>query len=100
LICISTSGSSPNVVRASEVARRGELHVLALTGPGGLLPGLADVAIQVPGQNTQHIQEAHLAIAHIICGLVERRLYGSAAARPEETAARAAPAKERHRESR
>lgn len=100
LICISTSGLSPNVVRAAEDARRGKLHVVTLTGPGGVLPGLADVAIQVPGQNTQHIQEAHLAIEHIICGLVERRLYGSDAAQPEEAAGHTAPAKERPRGSR
>ncbi|MGH2373244.1 MAG: D-sedoheptulose-7-phosphate isomerase [bacterium] len=100
LICISTSGASQNVVRAAEDARSGKLHVITLTGPGGVLPGLADVSIRVPSQDTQHIQEAHLAIEHIICGLVERRLHGPDAERPGGAAARTASSKERPRGSR
>ena len=100
LICISTSGTSPNVVRASEDARRGKLHVITLTGPGGVLPGLADVAIRVPSRDTQHVQEAHLAIEHIICGLVERRLHGPDTERRGGAAVHTAPRKERHRGSR
>lgn len=76
LISISTSGASGNVIRASEDARHRRMRIIALTGKGGILPGLADVAIQVPSDDTQHVQEAHLAIEHIICHLVERRLYG------------------------
>lgn len=91
LICISTSGTSLNVVRAAEDARRAKLHVITLTGTGGVLPGFADVAIRVPSDDTQHIQEAHLAIEHIICGLVERRLYGPGAKRAGGAAAQAMP---------
>lgn len=76
---ISTSGNSPNVVRAVRCARASGLRSIALTGEGGLLGSLADVAIAVPTADTQHIQEAHLAIEHLICALVERELFPSQA---------------------
>jgi D-sedoheptulose 7-phosphate isomerase len=79
LLGISTSGNSPNVIRAVRRARSGGLRSIALTGAGGLLASLADVAIAVPSTDTQHIQEAHLAIEHLICWLVERDLFGSLA---------------------
>src|SRR2546425_2445259 len=79
LIGISTSGNSPNVVRAVRVARAAGLHSVVLTGAHGLLAGLADVAISVPSTDTQHIQETHLAIEHLICWLVERDLFPSPA---------------------
>jgi phosphoheptose isomerase len=75
LIGISTSGNSPNVVRAVRLARIGGLQSVVLTGSQGQLAGLADVAILVPSTDTQHIQEAHLAIEHLICWLVERELF-------------------------
>jgi phosphoheptose isomerase len=76
LIGISTSGNSPNVVRAVEVAKKTGLHTVVLTGQGGGLTAIAEVAIAVPSTNTQHIQEAHLTIEHILCYLVERYLFG------------------------
>src|SRR5438445_12440814 len=79
LIGISTSGSSPNVVRAVRYARTAGLRSVVLTGAGGQLKALADVAISVPSTDTQHIQEAHLAIEHLICWFVERDLYSSPA---------------------
>jgi D-sedoheptulose 7-phosphate isomerase len=75
LIGISTSGRSKNVVRAVERAKAGGLAVVVLIGSGGPLSEMADVAIRVPSQVTQHIQESHLAIEHVICHLVERQLY-------------------------
>jgi D-sedoheptulose 7-phosphate isomerase len=75
LLGISTSGGSNNVVRAVEEARRKGLRVITLTGDGGKLAGLADVAIAVPSASTQHIQECHLALEHIICDLVEQQLF-------------------------
>lgn len=75
LICISTSGNSANVILALEAARAGNLRTIALTGAGGRLAGLANVAISVPSESTHHIQETHLAIEHIICDLVERKLF-------------------------
>ena|SRR2546425_1239995 len=79
LIGISTSGSSPNVVRAVGRARSEGLRSVALTGAQGQLASLADVAISVPSTDTQHIQEAHLAIEHLICWLVEHDLFSSPA---------------------
>ena len=79
LIGISTSGNSPNVVRAVRYARTAGLRSVVLTGAGGQLKALADVAISVPSTDTQHIQEAHLAIEHLICWFVERDLYSSPA---------------------
>jgi D-sedoheptulose 7-phosphate isomerase len=79
LIGISTSGSSPNVVRAIRLARSSGLRSVVLTGAGGLLAALADVAISVPSTDTQHIQETHLAIEHLICWFVERDLFSSLA---------------------
>jgi D-sedoheptulose 7-phosphate isomerase len=78
LVGISTSGNSVNVTRAVEAARAGGLHTIALTGQSGRLTTLADVAISVPDADTQHIQEAHLAIEHVICALVERKLFPAA----------------------
>ena len=74
---ISTSGNSVNVIRAVKAAAAAKMRSLVLTGDGGQLPGLADVAISVPSSDTQHIQEAHLTIEHLICELVERQLFRS-----------------------
>src|SRR5437867_1431067 len=82
LIAISTSGNSPNVVRAVRWARAAGLRSVVLTGAQGHLAGLADVAISVPSMDNQHIQETHLAIEHLICWLVERDLFAAAAVVP------------------
>jgi phosphoheptose isomerase len=76
LLGISTSGNSPNVVQAVELARDLGLRSVALTGAGGRLAKLADVTIAVPSDDTQHIQEAHLAVEHLLCMLVEQALFG------------------------
>lgn len=75
LIGISTSGSSRNVLRAVDAARAMEMHTVALTGPMGRLKEIADIAIVVPSESIQHIQEAHLSIEHVLCHLVERDLF-------------------------
>jgi D-sedoheptulose 7-phosphate isomerase len=68
----STSGNSPNVLRAAEAARGKGAKVLALTArDGGALRALADVAIVVPTERTDRAQEVHLAIQHVICELAE-----------------------------
>ncbi len=75
LLGISTSGNSENVVRALTAARARGLRTIAMTGSaGGRMLELADVAIRVPSSNVQHIQEAHVAIGHILCAIVERRM--------------------------
>jgi D-sedoheptulose 7-phosphate isomerase len=76
LLGISTSGNSANVIQAVELARAMGLRCVTLTGAGGRLAKLADVAISVPSEDTQHIQETHLAVEHLLCMLVERALFG------------------------
>jgi D-sedoheptulose 7-phosphate isomerase len=76
LLCISTSGSSANVVRAQEAAQTMGLQTIALVGDGGSLVGAADAAVVVPSTNTGAVQESMLAIEHAICELVEDSLFG------------------------
>jgi D-sedoheptulose 7-phosphate isomerase len=72
LVVHSTSGTSPNVIRAAESARKRGAKVLALTArDGGPLRSLADVAIVIPTERTDRAQELHLAIQHVICEMVE-----------------------------
>jgi len=76
LLGISTSGDSENIVRAFSYARENGIRTIALTGGfKGRMDELADVSIKVPSDNTQNIQESHISIGHIICGLVERGIY-------------------------
>lgn len=72
LICLSTSGNSPNVVKAAERAMIIGLKTIGLTGSkGGALNDYCDLMIRVPSDDTPRIQEAHILIGHIICELVE-----------------------------
>lgn len=75
LLGISTSGSSKNVVAAFKEASARKMESIALIGEGGVLKEAATVCISVPSKNTQHIQESHLAIEHVICEVVERSLF-------------------------
>ena len=85
VVGISTSGESENVVRALEVARRLGATTVALAGrDGGRLAPLGHHAIVVPSHDTPRVQEAHIAIIHILCDLAETAL----AAPLGETAAR------------
>jgi D-sedoheptulose 7-phosphate isomerase len=72
LVGLSTSGNSENVVRAVETARELGLVSIGLTGrSGGKLRQLCDVAVCVPSDETNHIQEMHIAVGHYLCGVVE-----------------------------
>lgn len=82
LMGISTSGNSPNVIRAVEAARKKNMRTIALTGSGGRLAAITDVVIPVPSTDTQYIQETHLAVEHILCELVEFVLFRESGARP------------------
>lgn len=74
-IGISTSGNSPNVVKAVELAREKKIHTIVLTGEGGgKLGSLAEIKIMVPSKDTARIQEAHICVAHCICEMVEENL--------------------------
>jgi D-sedoheptulose 7-phosphate isomerase len=78
LLAISTSGNSPNVIKAVEMAHKKGMKVISfLGGSGGKLKPLVDLPIVIPSHNTQRIQEGHITVAHIICELVEEELYGS-----------------------
>jgi D-sedoheptulose 7-phosphate isomerase len=75
LIIHSTSGDSPNVLRAAESARRIGAKVLAFSARGGgALRDLADLSIVIPTQRTDRAQELHLCIEHAICELIEQEL--------------------------
>lgn len=73
----STSGRSPNLIRATEVARELGLTTVALLArDGGTLRESVDQALVVPTDRVAHAQEIHLAIGHLICSLVEAGLFG------------------------
>ena len=75
LVIHSTSGNSPNVLRAAEAARRKGVQVLSLAArDGGKLRALSDHMIVIPTERTDRAQELHLCIQHVICDLVEERL--------------------------
>ncbi len=77
LIAISTSGRSANVNAAVTAAKERGVQTIALTGKdGGELTRLAHTVIIVPSDNTQRIQEGHITIAHILCDIVEKTLFG------------------------
>ena len=75
LFSISTSGNSPNILRAIEVARERGIHTIGLTGEvGGALRTACDLCLMVPSRSTPRIQEMHITIGHTICELIEARL--------------------------
>ena len=77
VIGISTSGNSPNVILALEVAKQNGMPTVVLTGgTGGKMANLADHTFIVPSQHTPHIQEAHITLCHILCQLVDEELFG------------------------
>ena len=77
LLAISTSGNSGNVIKAVEMAHKKGMKVIGfLGGDGGKLKDNVDLPIIIPSSNVQRIQEGHITIAHIICELVEDKLYG------------------------
>ncbi len=72
----STSGMSPNIMRAFEESRARGLICIGLTGNrGGSMLSLCDYLIEIPSGDTPKIQEGHLVIGHILCGLVERAIF-------------------------
>lgn len=76
LLAISTSGNSPNVLRAVEQAKRLRMKVIALSGKGGgSLARAADLCVTVPSRVSPRIQEVHEAIGHILCSLIEKALF-------------------------
>ena len=77
LVGLSTSGNSSNIVKAFETAREKGVITIAFTGlGGGLLKSLSDYLVNVPSTDTPRIQESHILIGHIICQLVEEKVFG------------------------
>ncbi len=74
---ITTSGASPNVVRALETARARGLQTIALTGnDGGAAGRIAGVHVNVPETVTARVQEAHMTVLHLLCAFVDREVEG------------------------
>ena len=74
---ISTSGNSPNILQAMQTARELGLTTIGFSGKdGGRMKGLCEYNVIVPSDRTANIQEAHLALEHIFCMIVERFTFG------------------------
>ncbi len=78
LIGLSTSGNSANITKAFEVAKEKGIVTIAFTGiTGGQMKSFTDYLINVPSTDTPRIQESHITIGHIICQLVEEKIFAS-----------------------
>ena len=75
LMAISTSGNSPNILKAIEAARQLKIKIIGLTGEsGGKMRMACDLCLCIPSKSTARIQEMHITIGHAICELLEERL--------------------------
>jgi D-sedoheptulose 7-phosphate isomerase len=75
VVGISTSGKSANVIKGLIAAKKIGAKTIGLTGEsGGRLAEIVDIALKVPSQNTQRVQECHIMVGHIICDIVEKNL--------------------------
>jgi len=76
LIALSTSGNSKNIIRAIEVAQELGMIVVGMTGStGGRMKNSCDFLINVPSDETPRIQESHIMIGHILCGIIESSIF-------------------------
>jgi D-sedoheptulose 7-phosphate isomerase len=76
---LSTSGRSPNVLKALDAARAKGLFTVGMTGrDGGQMPGRCDYLLRVPSDSTPRIQEGHIAIGHALCQIIEAKLFPKA----------------------
>lgn len=70
---LSTSGSSPNVIKAFDAAKKAGIMTLSFTGEeGSTLESVSDICLTVPSKNTPNIQEVHLCAGHVICDIIEK----------------------------
>ena len=75
-VAISTSGNSPNILRAAEAARERGIRVLGFTGAtGGKLVELCTLCFRIPSDETPRIQEGHEFVGHLLCALIEAGMY-------------------------
>lgn len=78
-VAISTSGNSPNVIKAAKAAHEMGLTVIGFTGEsGGKLKALCDMCLCVPSKSVARIQEAHITAIQILCGIIEDSLFPDA----------------------
>ncbi|MCC6461451.1 MAG: D-sedoheptulose 7-phosphate isomerase [Saprospiraceae bacterium] len=77
LVAISTSGTSPGILEAVDMAHTQGMRVIGFTGAsGGKMAGRCDLLLNVPSGDTPRIQESHILIGHILCQLVEKEMFG------------------------
>ena len=77
LIGISTSGNSPNILRAVKMGRTKKMHIILMLGENrGQLMDTGDIHLCVPSRETARIQESHILIGHILCSIIEKQLFG------------------------
>ena len=77
LIAITTSGNSGNILKALEAAKKANVPSVVLTGAGRGMLDAATETLNIPSTDTARIQECHILLGHIICGLVEQAMFGS-----------------------
>lgn len=76
LFGLSTSGNSPNILRAFEEAQINSILTVGMTGAsGGKLKMLSNILINIPSMDTPRIQESHILVGHIVCELIEQRMF-------------------------
>lgn len=76
-LCITTSGNSPNVIRAAMEAKSMGLHIIGLSGNRGKLKDISDISFCVNSEVTARIQESHILLIHMLCDLTERLVSAS-----------------------
>jgi D-sedoheptulose 7-phosphate isomerase len=95
VVIISASGNSPNVLRATEVARTAGAITLSMTGQtGGKLRRLSDVTIRVPSPSIEQVEDAHMIVAHSLCVALRERLRADLQARMADVALMHTPSAE------
>ena len=81
LVGLSTSGNSTNIVKAFETAKEKDMITIGFTGEsGGKMKKLCDYLLNIPSTDTPRIQESHMLLGHIICQLVEEKLFATPSA--------------------
>ena len=76
LVALSTSGNSPNILKAIQAAKEKGMLTIGLTGEsGGKMAGMCDIILRVPSTDTPRVQESHITIGHIICELTESIIF-------------------------
>lgn len=74
-IGITTSGKSPNIINAFKTCQKMSIKTAAFCGANGILDQDVDISIAVPSLSTARVQECHIMVGHILCGLIERKIF-------------------------